>query len=1497
MESIKVPRNIIIESNNSVSKNNEGFDINKQLNSNENIKESKNNSRWNTVISNPIKLEVGDEVNILTASINQIGSGNSSIEFLGGINNSTLTDNSVRFDMNYYITNELKFNLPLPLSTTIFTNNHDVLSIYKNDYLHIDLSTLENFQKAFPYENLENKKFIPGKLYHTNNDRMYMCQKDWSGLYTDSYNLTTETGFDNIVVGDTAVLHSNIIDVNLPIGLETPSNIASKVTYIFHQELDITDKSLYIEPISTQIHNTTIKDNFFIDNKNLFQEKSYFAVANPPSRGIYAEKQRGLINDMFFKETSQYNFNKLNKLFWENTLMNDVDRINSLINFRKITDQNNFSNDTITAPVVNPQFYTFMNDVISITDTITIGTTGLNMVIGDYLNLKDDYETFNFYYDRQIEDQCLDLKPGDVIMTNLLNTSENIKLLSDSFKLTEFPIEDKINYPSGIPNFNNQLFKNTLVSDLQFGCIDDSIIDINKNFNSQIDAHGKSLPFTINHTPRSFADNENGGDFNANLVLPGNYSANRINTEQYLLDSSNHYLITDDYLKQQSFDSLQNTNSGKNEKFGYNVKVNTRYNKNRVKNLPNNTLFELDEVNEDLFKENDIGLVSAKRKTRLSNLNNDRQAPYHLILSSTSSGSTLNDIPMTVGIALNVIDSNFLRIQPKTPFSKIELERSGVITNIYNDPNVTRTPLFNSDGIIINYAYNYFLPVLTTGFNLNIKTVGSTNIFTVTIRTPSQLYFDKNFVAVSKFRYENRRVDLTSLTNANITALELNFMKFKKYMLYFGTGSNGFTFNTPSPVIFSQPSDLHPIVGSQHNNLLFNGSHGMVMRIIDYNLPSVYIKVTTNTTNVEHFIKVNISPYLRDLENVKIEEKSFLGFVVKETYDISIPRPSIFEHFGVSKSICDNQLAFPITVQKQDVLKNDIITYYDTDTTLGSYETNLMIGSNLLNLDFNNINSRMEFKNFHQPTTAGQGSAYCTFNKAVEITNAENIPPLAGDPGLQIQKIYQKENIFSYISDQNLLWGIGKSPPKGSKFIKLPNDNTNYDFTKLYNSSGLAKTNSLIFTNSAVQEENGFIYDNNTSIQIAKIELYPSFVTGTLSGSSLNYGIAYTGAELNFFPFKLLIQGSNNNSSYETIIEYTAKTPLTQSPITNIVANNRVPNCINTIVADNFFAKQIITLPGNKAYRYYKFTLAARGTSLQGGFVSPDIMILSKMNFFLEDLGDGKIISDGIISAQCGSAIKSLSVPKINGDYHLINNTNPITYEKTLLDKLGFNLLTLLPLYGQPSIRYDRFLQNEFSSYNSKAYLMYKNQVKPVTTNAKLDGSIIQAFVKNAYQYPMFNLGTPSHNRQGQTTAESDTITATNLAEKYSYPYLTIYSNFISNHNDYYGGNEVSPLNIFGIVNRSYSASDYTFLQDNQISYIVEREQIINNFDVQIRLPNGNEIELNTESSVIFRVNKTKDLYISEMKYNCQDCDFHTNDKTKYDKHNKTKKHLNKIKE
>ena len=525
METIKAPRNIIIESSNSVSKNNEGYDLNLNLNQDENIKESKNNSSWNTIISNPIKLEIGDEVQIMTASINQIGSGNDTIEFLGKINNSSYVDNKIRLDMNYYITNELKFNLPMPLSTTKFYEDKDDLLIkYQNNYLDIDLSTLDHFKKAYPTENLENLTFIPSRLYKTGNDRLYLGKKDWCGLYRDDYVLNTSTGFDDINLTSKAELHFNEIDIEINTGLETPSNISNKITNIFHQKLDITDKSKYIEPIATQIHNTTTKDNFFLEKKNLFQENSYFAISNPPSRGIYTERERGLVNDMFFNESSTYNEDISNKIFWENCLMKDVNRINGVVNFNKICRSTNFSNNTIST-AVNPQYYTFMNDAIQYQNgtqenTINNGTTGRNIVIADFLNLKNDIENFSYRYNANGKDQCLDLKENDVIMTNLLNTPENIELINDSLKLNEFPIQDE-KYPSSKIDFTNNLFKNTLVADLQFGSIDDSLMDINKSYNSELIAHSRSNPFIERNT--NDIDN----------TLPANYKTNIITTPKY----------------------------------------------------------------------------------------------------------------------------------------------------------------------------------------------------------------------------------------------------------------------------------------------------------------------------------------------------------------------------------------------------------------------------------------------------------------------------------------------------------------------------------------------------------------------------------------------------------------------------------------------------------------------------------------------------------------------------------------------------------------------------------------------------------------------------------------------------------------------------------------------------------------------------------------------------------------------------------------------------
>ena len=156
LQNIVIPRNVIIESNNSTSKRSE-LSHNSNKDKDENVKQKPNNSSWNTVLSNTIELDIGDEVSISSASINQLGSGDNNIEFLGAITDSEIVDNKVRMNMSYYVTNELKFNLPLPLSTTVFAaNNENFESVLQPNYMNIDVSTLENFLKAYPASDLEN---------------------------------------------------------------------------------------------------------------------------------------------------------------------------------------------------------------------------------------------------------------------------------------------------------------------------------------------------------------------------------------------------------------------------------------------------------------------------------------------------------------------------------------------------------------------------------------------------------------------------------------------------------------------------------------------------------------------------------------------------------------------------------------------------------------------------------------------------------------------------------------------------------------------------------------------------------------------------------------------------------------------------------------------------------------------------------------------------------------------------------------------------------------------------------------------------------------------------------------------------------------------------------------------------------------------------------------------------------------------------------------------
>jgi len=260
----------------------------------------------------------------------------------------------------------------------------------------------------------------------------------------------------------------------------------------------------------------------------------------------------------------------------------------------------------------------------------------------------------------------------------------------------------------------------------------------------------------------------------------------------------------------------------------------------------------------------------------------------------------------------------------------------------------------------------------------------------------------------------------------------------------------------------------------------------------------------------------------------------------------------------------------------------------------------------------------------------------------------------------------------------------------------------------------------------------------------------------------------------------------------------------------------------------------------------------------------------------------------------CGSAIQSLEIGKIDNTYQIINNKNPLSYQKTMFDKLGFNLLSLLPVYGKPSTNFERYNMTEYGSYDSIAENQYKFCVKPVTTNSALSGSVIQSLVNNAYGFSVENTGIPSYQRQAESNGISDSLVAKNLPEKYSYPYLTIHSDIMNTSNNYLGGKDVTNQNIFSVVNRSYNSGDYTFLQDNQLIYYCLKDYTLSNFNVSIKRPDGQSIDLNTESSVIFKINKTQLISSGlkpEKKFICKKCNYKTNDKTKFNKHKQTNKH------
>ena len=288
-----------------------------------------------------------------------------------------------------------------------------------------------------------------------------------------------------------------------------------------------------------------------------------------------------------------------------------------------------------------------------------------------------------------------------------------------------------------------------------------------------------------------------------------------------------------------------------------------------------------------------------------------------------------------------------------------------------------------------------------------------------------------------------------------------------------------------------------------------------------------------------------------------------------------------------------------------------------------------------------------------------------------------------------------------------------------------------------------------------------------------------------------------------------------------------------------------------------------------------------------------------------------------VITSQSGVGIFNIFVPFAKQDLneYIITNYDddtkhqrmsawmPNLFEDTLFSKMGFEVEQLLPMTGFcQSNGFNRSNYNKFIGYEGQNLSdKTNNMVYPFTTNGYISGTInIQGqnrnwvgydtiygmtcgtscgwgnfsnkiLMMNDYGdttatlrkvlppgevYEMYSMGGLNFMTGTQITTESDLLVAQKQPKKFDYSYLVIYSDIVEQRSNFFGSNKILPLPAVGYLNRNYSSSDFFYSFTSDFNYIADRTHVINNFNVEVRLPNGKLANLEDNSSVIFKVTK-----------------------------------------
>tara|TARA_R110001592_G_scaffold4465_1_gene25199 strand:- start:2503 stop:5595 length:3093 start_codon:yes stop_codon:yes gene_type:complete len=234
------------------------------------------------------------------------------------------------------------------------------------------------------------------------------------------------------------------------------------------------------------------------------------------------------------------------------------------------------------------------------------------------------------------------------------------------------------------------------------------------------------------------------------------------------------------------------------------------------------------------------------------------------------------------------------------------------------------------------------------------------------------------------------------------------------------------------------------------------------------------------------------------------------------------------------------------------------------------------------------------------------------------------------------------------------------------------------------------------------------------------------------------------------------------------------------------------------------------------------------------------------------------------ISSQSGLTIQDIFLYTKGGtplfDQPLDPRT-PVAYEGSLFSKLGFRLEQLIPYVGQRQSNFNRGSYNLYLGSDQSFVNKYNTMVAPLTTNAYISAADQLSMVTNARDYIMSNLGGNSPNQEIFINAQSDDLVAVDLPSKLDYSYLIIYSNIVQNTQFYGGASGQQKVPAMAYVSRNYSTGDFFFSGGpTSWEYVVDKEYVITEFDVNITLPNGLPAPIENNSSIIYKITKAKTL-------------------------------------